>query len=195
MNDPQTDKNASPVDHPGRDVRPYSGLPPVVVERVNRRHLPHWQRAGATYFLTWRCAQGVILTDGERDVVLSSIRHWDGVHWEVFAAVVMPDHVHVLTCPNEKNGGRWDLAELLHSVKSFSAHEIAKRRPSTVVLGNSAATSAESRSIWQDERYDRWVRDEAEFLEKLTYIINNPVMSGLVDSPVHYRWLYQKWTE
>ena len=35
-------------------------------------------------------------------------------------------------------------------------------------------------SIWQDERYDRIVRDEAEFLEKWQYIMNNPVKKELV---------------
>ena len=51
-----------------------------------------------------------------------------------------------------------------------------------------------STSIWQDERYDRWMRDEDEIAEKWEYIVGNPVKAGLVEQAEHYRWLYQKTT-
>jgi len=169
-----------------------TGVPPVLSEKITRRHLPHWQLAGATYFLTWRCATGVVLTEPQRDTVLAAIRHWDAIRWEVFAAVVMPDHVHVLACPLPKGEGRWELGELLHSVKSFSAHQIAKhgttRRPADGV----GPASRRSLSIWQDERYDRWMRDEDEVAAKWSYIVGNPVKAGLIQQAGHYRWLYQK---
>ena len=49
-----------------------TGVPPVLSEKITRRHLPHWQIAGATYFLTWRCADGVTLSEAERDIVLAA---------------------------------------------------------------------------------------------------------------------------
>jgi hypothetical protein len=55
-----------------------TGVPPVQGERITRRHLPHWQREGAVYFITWRCAKGIVLSETERDMVLSAIRRWDG---------------------------------------------------------------------------------------------------------------------
>ncbi len=168
-----------------------TGVPPVLSEKITRRHLPHWQIVGATYFLTWRSATGVTLSEAERDVVLAAIRHWDGIRWDVLAAVVMPDHVHVLVCPLPKGDGRWDLGELVHSVKSFSAHQIAKQRkkqPAGVVR----PAGRRSSSIWQDERYDRWMRDEDEIAEKWEYIVGNAVKAGLVALPEQYRWLYQK---
>jgi REP element-mobilizing transposase RayT len=174
-----------------------TGVPPVLSEKITRRHLPHWQLAGATYFLTWRCAAGVTLTAAERDIVMAAIRHWDGTRWDVFAAVVMPDHVHVLACPLPKGDGRWELGELLHSVKSFSAHQIAKQRKkgrSEGLVGLVGPASRRSSSIWQDERYDRWMRDEDEVTEKWAYIVGNPVKAGLVEQAEHYRWLYQKMT-
>ena len=186
-----------------------TGVPPVRTEKITRRHLPHWQVAGATYFITWRCASGVNLSEAERDVVLAAIRHWDASRWDVFVAVVMPDHVHVLACPLAKGEGRWDLGELLHSVKSYSAHQISKRRKIAQTGGTPTAptptaptpaaptesvgsASRRSASIWQDERYDRWMRDENEITEKWEYIVGNPVKAGLVELAEHYRWLYQK---
>jgi putative transposase len=160
-----------------------TGVPPVRGERITRRHLPHWQRQGAVYFLTWRCAKGVILSDEERDVVLSAIRFWDCTRWLVYGTVVMPDHVHVLAQPLAKADGVWDLGNLLHSVKSYSAHQITKRRKDRRDAGPTS-------SIWQDERYDRWVRDEDEFAEKWQYIADNPVKEGLASTSAGYRWLY-----
>ncbi len=161
-----------------------TGVSPVRDERITCRNLPHWQLRGGTYFLTWRCSATVALTEIERDFALSAIRYWDGTRWKVFAAVVMPDHIHVLVRPLSKGDGDWDLAELLHSVKSYSAHRIAKARR------NQSDTGPTSMSIWQDERYDRWIRDIDEFAEKWQYIADNPVKAGLVRCSSDYRWLY-----
>ncbi len=160
-----------------------TGVPPVRGERITRRKLPHWQQEGCTYFLTWRCSFGIALSETERDISLSSIRHWDGTRWKVYAAVVMPDHVHALVQPMPKGDGVWDLAQMLHSVKSFSAHRIAERR-------TDRPDASTGKSIWQDERYDRWIRDGDEFAEKRQYISDNPVKAGLALSPSEYRWLY-----
>lgn len=67
----------------------------------------------------------------------------------------------------------------MHSIKSFSSHQINRLR------GNTG-------SIWQIERYDRIVRDEAEFLEKWNYIRNNPIKGGFAEFPEDYPWLYEK---
>jgi len=34
------------------------------------------------------------------------------------------------------------------------------------------------------------VRDEHELIEKMNYIMNNPVKLGLVENPEDYKWLY-----
>ncbi len=148
--------------------------------QITRRNLPHWQEPGRVYFINWRCRVHQILNPEERAFVLDTLRYWDGKKWQIFAAVVLSDHVHVLAkvLPNS-SGGVYDLGEILHSVKSFSAQKISQQR-------------GRRGSIWQDERYDRIVRDEAEFLEKWNYIRNNPVKSGLVGSPEDYFWLYEK---
>jgi len=113
-------------------------------------------------------------------VVLKALGHWDGSKWTLLAAVVLPDHVHVLARPLPRpEGGVFNLAEVLHSVKRHSAR----------VINQLQGTQG---PLWQDERYDRIVRDENEFLEKWNYIRNNPVKSGLVERPEEYPWLYEK---
>jgi putative transposase len=96
----------------------------------------------------------------------------------LFACVVMDDHVHMILLPLEKaNGEYYSISEIMHSIKSYSANRIQRL---SGVIG----------SVWMDENYDRVVRDEEDLKEKLNYILNNPLKSGLADSPENYRWLF-----
>jgi len=143
-----------------------------------RRRLPHWEMAGATYFITWRCAPGVLLSPGDRDLVSQSLRHWDGERYLLFAATVMPDHVHALLKPLLHRGRGSSLTAIVHGLKSYSAHGISGRRGT-------------EGPVWQDERFDRIVRHEAAFLEKWNYIRNNAVARGLVARAEEYSWLVE----
>jgi putative transposase len=157
-----------------------TGFQPVEAFQISRRNLPHWQEPGRVYFITWRCQKGQSLSLEERTITLGAIRYWDTIKWTVYTIVILPDHIHVLAQPLPKaEGGVFDLTEILHSVKSFSSQKINQQR-------------VQQGSIWQDERYDRIVRDEAEFLEKWNYIRNNPVKLGLTQIPEDYPWLYEK---
>lgn len=158
-----------------------TGFQPVQKFQATRRNLPHWQEPGSIYFITWRAKTGQVLQPEERRITLETLRYWDGFKWTLFVAVVLPDHVHVLAQPlsRPEGGVFFNLAEILHSVKRHSARVINQLRGT-------------QGSLWQDERYDRIVRDEAEFLEKWNYIRNNPVKSGLADSPEEYPWLYER---
>ncbi len=84
----------------------------------------------------------------------------------VYGYVVMPEHVHLLL--SEPPHGL--LADAMHYLKlSF-----AKRLGSGV--------------FWQKRYYDRNVRDEHEFVEKLRYIHRNPVKAGLCERAEDWRW-------
>jgi len=156
-----------------------TGFQPVQNFHCTKRNLPHWQLPGRIYFITWRCLTGITLSSAERSITLDALRHWHGIKWQLYAAVVMPDHVHALARPlSRPTGGAFNLAEILHSIKRFSARKINQGRG---VQG----------SLWQDERFDRIVRDEAEFLEKWQYIRNNPVKAGLAIITEEYPWLYE----
>lgn len=148
--------------------------------KVTTRNLPHWQQPGSIYFITWRSKPGQALRPEERLITLKTLRHWDGIKWTLLVAVVLLDHVHVLAQPLPRTeGGVFNLAEILHSVKRHSARLINQLRGTQGPL-------------WQDERYDRIVRDEAEFLEKWSYIRNNPVKVGLAATVEDYPWLYER---
>jgi putative transposase len=157
-----------------------TGVSPVHSFQRTRRNLPHMQEPGRVYFLTWRCRPGIMLSTPERTIVFEALQYWDGVKWKIFTAVVLPDHIHALVQPlPHPGGGMYHLAEILHSIKSVTSHKISDLR-------------GMKGSLWQDESYDRIVRDEGEFLGKWNYIRNNPVKAGLADSPENYAWFYER---
>ena len=58
---------------------------------------------------------------------------------------------------DEGNVVFWPLNELLHSIKSFSAHQINK-------------IEGKSGPVWEKERFDRYVRSDRDLQEKFHYI-------------------------
>jgi REP element-mobilizing transposase RayT len=161
-------------------------MEPVGEFQTSRRNLPHWQQAGAVYFVTWRTVKDRVLSEAERSVVLDAILHWHRSRWFVYAAIVMPDHVHLLarTLPVNMNAIHervFDLGEVVGSVKKFSARKINE------------ADRARG-AVWQDERYDRIQRDGREFEESWRYIRDNPVVAELVTRPEDYRWMFESGT-
>ena len=148
--------------------------------QATKRNLPHWQEPGSVYFLTWRIKGEGVLSPEERKFILEPILYWDNVKWTVHAVVVMPNHVHAIAQPlTLPDGSAINLSEIIRSVKTFSARTINAQRG---VQG----------ALWQDERYDRIIRDEKELLQKWQYLRNNPVERALAQHPEDYLWLYEK---
>jgi REP element-mobilizing transposase RayT len=140
---------------------------------VRRRNLPHWQQGGSVYFITFRSKRGP-LPDTAKQQVIANILYDHGKKYDLYLGLVMPDHVHLILQPRQKTPGFWyDLSEIMKGIKGVSARRINQ------MLGTSG-------SVWQDESYDRIIRDEEEYLEKWNYIWNNPVKAGLAVFPEEY---------
>ena len=123
-----------------------------------RRRLPHWRVDAATYFVTWRLQRTQSdLTPDERTLVVAALGHGDRLRYRLIAYVTMNDHVHVVVRPLDG----FKLSNILHSWKSFTANKLQR------VHGRQGR-------IWQDESYDRVVRDEQELVQEINYILNNP---------------------
>ena len=136
-----------------------------------RRDLPHLRIVNAVYFVTWRLlrSQGR-LTNQERTLVASVLGHFHGEKYDLIAYVVMDDHVHVLVHPHHKQF----LQDILHSWKSYSTNEMQRK------FGRKGR-------IWQEEYFDRVVRNNDELIEKATYIQNNPFKRW--PELAHYPWV------
>ena len=143
--------------------------------QIYRRNLPHWRLSGAAYFVTWRLYPGRdALQADERTKVVETLTHFENERYQLFAYVVMDDHVHVILQPTSQ----YTLEQIVHSWKSFSARRLQREN------GRMGA-------IWQQESFDRIVRDETEWLEKIQYIMNNPLKRwpGMKE----YMWVKPVW--
>lgn len=134
------------------------------------RNLPRWRLEGSTYYVTFRTASGE-LSEHERGIVLSHVADGRDKYYTLIAIVVMPDHVHVVLRPDRG----YDLSRIMKGVKGASARKINEHRKTT---GH----------VWQDESYDRIMRNEAELNEKLKYMLENPVKRNLVGDGWDYPW-------
>ncbi|MGO9058882.1 MAG: REP-associated tyrosine transposase [Candidatus Binataceae bacterium] len=141
----------------------------------SKRQLPHLQTPQSTYFVTFRCRDGMSLPDEAKEIVMSAIRYWDEQRIDLDAAVVMPDHVHAIFRVLEDK----PLGSVMQSIKGFSARTVNR------VLGRKGA-------LWLDESFDHIIRHEQEWEEKVVYIRNNPIKAGLVESWRRYPWLWIK---
>jgi REP element-mobilizing transposase RayT len=141
--------------------------------KITRRHLPHWTLGGSIYFATF-CARDVVFSEDEQRIVLEHIKEGNRKFYDCYAAIVMPDHVHLLL--RLKEG--YSLSRIMHGIKGASAHKINLHR----------GTKGQ---VWQNESYDRIVRNGKEFDDKLKYMFNNPLKKGLTDNPSNYvGWYY-----
>ena len=153
--------------------------------RYTKRHLPHFDRPWAKYMVTFSTCEKRTLTPAERDIVMQSIRYGhDHGHYELFAACVMPDHVHLLLEPQIKNetpDGKpvfHPLTDILQAIKSTTAHRINKAANVTGV------------HVWGEECYDRLIRGESDLQEKFGYICRNPADANLQLPDGSYPWLW-----
>ncbi|HVJ51802.1 MAG TPA: transposase [Aliidongia sp.] len=127
---------------------------------------------GAIYFVTWRVRIGQPgLSAAERDASVNAIRHFDQIRYVLHAYVVMNDHVHVMVEPVCD----FPLETILHAWKSFTANQLQRQHGR---LG----------AVWQDEYFDRVLRDETEYLQKRDYILHNPLKRWPDIGAYPWRW-------
>ncbi len=107
-----------------------------------------------------------------RKIFQECLLRFDEERLRIHAAVIMPNHIHLLLSPLKNHS----LSELLKGIKGASARRINH------LLGKTGTT------FWMDESYDHIVRSEAQYQHFLTYITENPVKAGLSQNQY---WLYQ----
>jgi alanine--tRNA ligase len=168
----------------GDDARLRASSSGAAQPKYSRRKLPHFERPWAKYMVTFSTREHRKLTSPERDLVLKSILHaHEHRQYELYAACVMPDYVHLLFEPQIKEQGRdgqpvfWPLSEILQGIKSASAHNINK------VLGQTG-------HVWEQESMDRLIRGQSDLEEKFHYICRNPWDADVVALTEDYPWLW-----
>jgi REP element-mobilizing transposase RayT len=89
--------------------------------------------------------------------------------YDLFAWVVMPNHVHVVLKPHAK------------------LRDYAMGKTATAVRANSIAGRT-GQPFWQREYFDRWIRTDKELASVIAYVEANPVKAGYVIRPEDWPW-------
>ena len=116
-----------------------------------------------------------------REITLQCCTRGNGTQYDLHAAVVMPDHVHLILVPLvclEKHSVM-PLPEIMKNIKGRAAHEINRR------FGRHGP-------VWQEESFDRVLRRSEKLDEKIAYVLGNPVRRGLVEDWRDYPWIWFK---
>jgi len=143
--------------------------------RISGRRLPHWQAGASTYFVTF--TSHINLDPSSRQIVCDCIRKGEVEHFNLFIGCVMPDHAHLLLFPREVEPGKWrSLSHVMKGLKGASSRAVNKG------LGRKG-------SLWQDESFDRIIRNAAEYRGAWNYIWQNPIEAGLANHPEEYPFL------
>jgi putative transposase len=135
-------------------------------------HLPHVRPFADEQLVFLTCC-----TRGRRPVLANNDAHavlrliWSEAAprngWFVGKYLLMPDHVHLFTCPTKEAPS---LARWVGLWKSLSARRLQR-----------AIDCREG--LWQEDYFDRFLRSAESYDEKWEYVRMNPIRRGLVPKP------------
>jgi putative transposase len=154
---------------------------------------------GEIYFWTatinqW---QRLLEKDEYKDVIIDSLQYLtDEGKVDVFAFIIMPNHIHLIWRVNEPNGKESPQGSFL----KYTAHIFKKMlREEGVEKLNAYKTDAENK------KYEFWQRDSLAIplftrnvaMQKLNYLHNNPLAEhwNLVKDPCDYKYSSARYYE
>ncbi len=109
--------------------------------------------------------------------------------FSLWAYVFMPKHVHLLICPQVVD---YSIARILQSIKQPVGRRCIRYLKLNNPVGLSKLSTGQNDHpyrFWQDGGgYDRNISRENTLINEVSYIHQNPVRGGLVDSASD--WLY-----
>lgn len=111
------------------------------------------------------------------DLIAHRIKERNDKEYALDVFCIMANHVHMVLWPKESAQGYFSLAEILKSIKGFTA------RGANLLLERTGA-------FWAPESYDHVVRNEQEWHRTMKYVLCNPVKAGLVDDWTKWPWSF-----
>lgn len=106
-----------------------------------------------------------------------SILHFHSLRYEIGCFVIMANHCHLVIRPFDS----FELEDEIGSIKSVTSRTINRRAQS-------------EGSLWQQESYDRIIRDEEHLYRVVQYIGSNPRLAGIPKASWH-RWMNPAWLQ
>ena len=108
------------------------------------------------------------------DTFRTTLHYPDGKEYKLICYPIMPDHIHLVFELLQGNKG---ISKIMQGIKGVSAKKC------NLLLNRKG-------KFWQDESYDRWVRDDIELYFVIRYVLLNPVNAGLLDNWEKWEYTY-----
>ena len=134
----------------------------------------HRTSPGSTYFVTTKSFQraAIFQSHSAANIIVTKLLHYrDAGAYHLHAFVLMPDQLHLLFTPC----GSTSLEKAMQLIKGGSSHQVRKQ------LGG-------RREIWQPGFHEATIRDHADYLCKICYVNQNPVVARF--TPDHADWIW-----
>ena len=148
-----------------------------------------------TFFVTTTVVNfaQVFTKDCYCDIFIRNIKHYqEHYKFAVHAYVIMPSHFHWILRIDPKHG---TVSDVMRDIKKYSAWDLMEAlakdgRDELVRLFRRMARDSadQSRRFWMKRFDDEVIRSPAMMSQKEEYIHQNPVVAGLVDDPIEYKY-------
>ena len=109
------------------------------------------------------------------DVMSKSLLHFQDERYTTYCFTIMPNHVHLIMKPLAE----FELEEILAGAKGFVSRKVNSHLRRSGIF-------------WDEESYDRIIRDEEHLYRTVQYIGRNPEKAGLRRDK-WIRWIHPDW--
>ncbi|MCK6485227.1 MAG: transposase [Phycisphaerae bacterium] len=163
-----------------------------------RKYRRSFNDRGHAHELTFSCYRGLPLLGKDRSrrwfvdaLQAARLRH----HFELWAYVIMPEHVHLLLLP----GAAYDMSVILQGIKQSVARKaigyLRDNSPHWLERLRSGGTPQKPHyCFWQrGGGYDRNITRASTAWDSVIYIHRNPVKRGLAAREVDWPWSSARW--
>ncbi len=150
------------------------------------------------YFVTTSIVSWIKIFNDKKivDILIESIKYCQSNKGlEIYAYVIMPDHFHMVCRSISGN----NLSDIFRDLKKYTARSIIKYLKSNTnnvysqwlkifKTNNMNQKSSECYKLWQAGFNPKELSSNKVIDQKIEYIHNNPVKSGLVTKPDDYKY-------
>lgn len=164
------------------------------MQSTHRKHRRSINEPGHAHFFTFSCWKRwpLLSKDRSRQWVIDAIEQTrQNLNLSVWAYVIMPEHVHLLIVPRERD---YEMRRILAALKapvSRKAKQYLEDAGETKWIRKLTARHGQRETFrfWQaGGGFDGNLWKEKTIRDVIDYIHANPVRRGLVQRPVDWRW-------
>ncbi len=173
-------------------LKRYLTFVPKPDPKTHRKLCQRWDVLHDAHFLTFSCYQQRPFFKSDRTChwFLESLDSGRTKNpFDLWAYVIMPEHVHLVLQPHEGTQISRILQSVKLSVTRKAVNWIKKNGGSLKQMEDLRPDGRVGLRFWQrGGGYDRNLRSVNDVHEKIAYIHNNPVRRGLAERPEDWQW-------